>query len=74
MSNWHKDYAQKFNKQLNPDSHHVEMILEGLEAKKNKFGARYCPCKLANITENICPCVEFRTAGHCHCQLFMDTE
>lgn len=54
------------------DSVHKELIQEGLSMKKSKFGKRYCPCKVENIDENVCPCVEYKTTDHCHCGLFTE--
>jgi ferredoxin-thioredoxin reductase catalytic chain len=67
---WYRLYAEKNGYKINEEN--ADTIHEGLEAKKEKFGARYCPCKLDNSQKNICPCVEFRTNGHCHCELFED--
>jgi ferredoxin-thioredoxin reductase catalytic subunit len=47
-----------------------DTIFKGLLYKKKKFGEFYCPCKLELSNKNICPCVEFRAAGDCHCNLF----
>ena len=35
-------------------------LLEGLLAKKEKYGDFYCPCRYDNIPENICPCLKTR--------------
>jgi len=50
-------------------------LVEGLLAKRERFGDFYCPCKIDNIQENICPCLETRMGsvernGKCHCGLF----
>jgi len=37
-----------------------ELVIEGLLQKKEKYGDFYCPCKIENIPENICPCLETR--------------
>lgn len=66
---WHQKVADMYGFTVNKEFE--ECILEGLEAKKAKFGARYCPCKVDNVVSNVCPCVEMRTDGHCHCGLFV---
>lgn len=65
---WYYTYAIKNGYKINTEIE--EVIHQGLEHKKQTFGARYCPCKVANSIENICPCVEFRFDHHCHCGLF----
>jgi len=37
-----------------------EMLMEGLLAKKERYGDFYCPCRFDNVPENICPCLETR--------------
>ncbi|MFY9115202.1 MAG: ferredoxin-thioredoxin reductase catalytic domain-containing protein [Dethiobacteria bacterium] len=56
-------------------SERKEKIIAGLIRKYEKFGDFYCPCRLENITDNICPCKETRMNiltkdGGCHCGLF----
>jgi ferredoxin-thioredoxin reductase catalytic subunit len=50
-------------------------LIEGLLKKYERFGDFYCPCKIDNIPENVCPCLETRQGsveknGRCHCGLF----
>lgn len=52
-----------------------EKIIAALIRKYDKFGDFYCPCRLDNIADNICPCKETRMDiltkdGACHCGLF----
>lgn len=52
-----------------------DLVLEGLLQKKQMYGDFYCPCRLENIPENICPCLETRSnrvrkEGRCRCGLF----
>jgi ferredoxin-thioredoxin reductase catalytic subunit len=52
-----------------------DLVLEGLMQKKEIYGDFYCPCRLENIPENICPCLEtrmnrVRKEGSCRCGLF----
>lgn len=37
-----------------------ELVMEGLLQKKEKYGDFFCPCKIENTPENICPCLETR--------------
>lgn len=37
-----------------------ELVMEGLLEKKERYGDFFCPCKIENIPENICPCLETR--------------
>jgi len=64
---------------LNPDKAMVERLARGLASREEKFGARYCPCRLMTQDKEedkkiICPCVyhkeEIERDGHCYCQLF----
>lgn len=54
---------------LNPNSEHVDLIIEGL---KNKGG--YCPCKVQKTIENMCPCDDFISTGKCCCKLYVKVE
>lgn len=52
-----------------------EPLIEALLKKYERYGDFYCPCKIDNIPENICPCLETRQGsverdGRCHCGLF----
>jgi len=57
-----------------------QLFLDGLLAKKERFGDFYCPCRFDNIPENICPCQETRMTkkvredGRCHCGLYNLTD
>ncbi|HEX3031060.1 MAG TPA: ferredoxin-thioredoxin reductase catalytic domain-containing protein [Bacillota bacterium] len=47
------------------------VVLEGLLEKQAKYGDFYCPCRIDNVPENICPCAETRSGsvqknGHCY--------
>jgi len=74
------EYARKNGFKLNPNRKVVEMIARGLLENKEKYGARYCPCK--RITGNpeddkpkICPCFwhreEIERDSRCLCGLFV---
>ena len=52
-----------------------EEIIEGLLAKRDRFGEFYCPCRLEHNPEYQCPCRPTRGGdverrGRCHCGLF----
>jgi len=72
---WVREYARINGFRANPDEKIQDAIIGGLLAKEEKFGARYCPCRIQNIQENICPCAyhkdEIEKDGACHCQLFV---
>ncbi len=51
-------------------------IIEGLLAKRNRFGDFYCPCRMNHTPDYQCPCRPTRTGdvdvqGRCHCGLFL---
>ena len=56
--------------ELNPDLEHVKMVRKGQERNKAKYGEKYCPCKIEHTPDTICPCLEYRETGECHCKLF----
>ncbi|MGZ7132792.1 MAG: ferredoxin-thioredoxin reductase catalytic domain-containing protein [Halobacteriota archaeon] len=79
IKNWAKRYAEKKELQLNPDQERVDEVAKGLAVRQEKFGKRYCPCRIitGDAEEDrkiICPCVyqeeEVRDHGMCHCKLF----
>ncbi len=50
-------------------------VMEGLMGKKRRYGDFYCPCRIENDLDTICPCVETRQnrvlkTGCCRCGLF----
>ncbi|HUW64532.1 MAG TPA: ferredoxin-thioredoxin reductase catalytic domain-containing protein [Spirochaetia bacterium] len=52
-----------------------DLVMEGLMQKKETYGDFYCPCRLENVPENLCPCLETRMnrvlkEGNCRCGLF----
>ena len=52
-----------------------ELVVEGLLDKEKMFGDFYCPCRLENVPENVCPCLDTRSGavkrnGRCLCGLF----
>lgn len=73
-------YAKSQGFQLNPDEKIVDLIIQGLLQNEQKFGFRYCPCRVITGDPEqdkkiICPCVyhkdELKQMGHCHCGLFV---
>jgi ferredoxin-thioredoxin reductase catalytic subunit len=68
MENFARLRGYKFNELKEP-------LVEGLLKKYERYGDFYCPCKIDNIPENVCPCLETRQGsvernGRCHCGLF----
>ncbi len=72
-------YADKKGYKLNPDKEMLDIVIEGLAKNQEKYGKRYCPCRI--ITDNkeenkkiICPCAyhkeEIEKNGMCYCTLF----
>ena len=51
---------------INKNKEHVKAIIEGLLRKNG-----YCPCKVQQIPENLCPCDEFVESKICHCDLWV---
>lgn len=51
----------------------VEEIERKLEENREKYGKRYCPCRLDNTDDTVCMCKEFRDqeSGECHCGLYV---
>lgn len=72
---WAEAYAKKHGFNLNPDKETSDMVLRGLIANEKKRGLRYCPCRVGDKKENICPCAfhlaEVKEDGQCHCNLFV---
>lgn len=56
------------------DQEKVERVKKGIERKKEKYGAGYCPCvtPLAHSEDTICPCKEYRETGHCRCGMYKE--
>jgi ferredoxin-thioredoxin reductase catalytic chain len=73
-----EEYAKKAG--IKPNADHIDNVIKGLLARKNKFGEIYCPCRVVSGNkekdkELICPCVfhrgEVELQGHCICNLFV---
>ena len=76
----YKEYAQENGLTLNPDDVFVENLVKRLLMNEEKYGRRYCPCRLVSGNEEqdkdkICPCKwsneEIARQGHCLCNLFL---
>jgi len=49
---------------LNPKT--KDKIISRLEKRDN-----HCPCVVEENDDTLCPCLNFRTTGHCCCNLFI---
>jgi len=65
---------------LNPDTHLVESLIDGLVRRKIRSGDYYCPCRIVTGNaetdrRNVCPCAthesEIAATGKCHCGLYV---
>ncbi len=83
IKEWAQKYAERKGFELYPDEKRVDEVAQGLAARQEKFGKRYCPCRI--ITGNeiedrkiICPCAyheeELKKGETCHCRLFVTKE
>ena len=55
---------------IHPNTKLVDVVIKGLAKNLEKHGELYCPCSFVKDESTICPCVELRTEGTCHCNLF----
>lgn len=76
---WYENYAEENGFKLNPDRTVVEGLIKGLLLNEEKYGERYCPCRIVTGNpeedrDKICPCKwhkeEIERDGNCHCKLF----
>ena len=68
---------------LNPDTAHVDMVIDGVLANLDEHGAKLCPCRLRDPEgtyerdlELLCPCNfmvqdTWKERGDCWCGLFV---
>lgn len=77
---WAEKYAARSGFRVNPDREQARLIALGLLKNQEKYGKRYCPCRVVtgNAEEDrkiICPCAyhkdEIAAQGQCHCGLFV---
>ncbi|MCU0630414.1 MAG: ferredoxin:thioredoxin reductase [Methanoregulaceae archaeon] len=80
---WAAGYAKKHGYRLNPEEKRLEGVIRGLAKNTQRFGQRYCPCRIRSgdveTDKNIiCPCIyherEIKEEGSCHCNLFFSEE
>ncbi len=73
-------YAEAKGVRLNPDSKHVDFLLDGIFSIQAETGLKYCPCRLrmgdfSQTAALLCPC-NFETQqtwleqSRCWCGLF----
>jgi ferredoxin-thioredoxin reductase catalytic subunit len=83
IKEWAQKYAERKGFELYPDEKRVDEVVQGLAARQEKFGKRYCPCRIitGNAIEDrkiICPCAyheeELKKGETCHCRLFVTKE
>ncbi len=66
---------------LNPDRAHFEGVADGVLTNLEKYGSRFCPCRLRDGTTGrdmrlLCPCnfkeqERWKDKGECWCGLFV---
>jgi ferredoxin-thioredoxin reductase catalytic subunit len=80
LKNISQKYADSQGFLLQPDEKILDGILTGLLKREEKFGFRYCPCRIVTRDKEkdkkiICPCIyhkdEIKNDGHCKCRLFL---
>lgn len=80
---WATGYAKKHHYRLNPEKKRLENVIRGLAKNKQRFGERYCPCRIrsGDVEKDkniVCPCIyhdqEINEQGSCHCNLFFSEE
>lgn len=78
-SNLKKELAEKgkeYNLEIQPNADKVESLLKAFIAKKKRLNTdlNYCPCRVGEIPDNICPCKFTREGGKefCTCRLFRE--
>ncbi len=76
---WAEHEAEISGFRLNPDERQRRTVIKGLARNRERFGARYCPCRIRSGDPEkdvaiVCPCVhredEIAEQGRCHCNLF----
>ncbi len=79
LTSWARRYASSKGWRLNDDQDKLGIVIRGLLRNKERFGERYCPCRIRSGDRErdqdiICPCVfhvdEIEQDGQCHCNLF----
>lgn len=76
----YQDYAKENGFKLNSNLVIVENIVKRLLENEEKYGYRYCPCRIVSGNkeedkDKICSCIwhkdEIQEKGRCHCNLFV---
>lgn len=76
----YSEYAKSNGFQLNPDKEAAERVIAGLLRNEEKYGEKYCPCRIISgnkeeDSKKICPCAwhkdEIKKDGHCLCNLYV---
>lgn len=52
---------------LNPNENVVNAIRNRLKIRDG-----YCPCRVEETKDTLCPCKEMRDEGHCCCKLYVE--
>lgn len=82
LTEWAEKYASSNGWRVNADPEKLAVIIRGLLRNKERFGERYCPCRIKSGDREkdrgiICPCIyhrdEIEQDGQCHCNLFFRT-
>lgn len=78
MCKFSEAYAKKTNTYFCSDMSVTAVVIEGLAAHKETYGAPLCPCRhYDNKKKEVssaywnCPCVPMRERKECHCMLFL---
>lgn len=76
-----ENFTQDNDFKLNPDSWHVDVIIDGVLNNEKKYNLKLCPCRLRDETRQrdlglICPCnfkiqETWKNKGQCWCGLFI---
>ncbi len=83
IRSWALEYSRSKGWVLNPDEKQTNAVIKGLARNCERFGERYCPCRIRSGDKDkdkaiICPCEyhvhELEQAGHCTCNFFYDPE
>ena len=67
----YNDYVSENGKRLtiNPNQKVVDAIVKRIELRDG-----YCPCRVKENNDTICPCLDMRKIGHCCCKLYLEKE
>lgn len=80
LRKWAEEVALERGVRVNSDERLVNTILMGLLKNEEKYGKRYCPCRVVTgdveiDAPKVCPCAwmmeDVEKRGRCHCGLFV---